>query len=427
VRSMGPGRMVTLAVKNLGQYKLRASLTMLGIIFGVCSVVAMLSVGEGANREIQEKIQRMGSQNILIRSVKVPQEDNDSSSNYRSIASYGLKYDDAEQLSRFVPNLEASTPMKVLRYDTQFKERRLQTDVIATTPWYLNVQRYRLMRGRFLTNTDMDFGSPVCVIGSRLARILFAGYDPLGQTMNIDKDSYTVVGIVGDIAQGELPSSGELWMDGENQNVYIPLRTYLQKRGDLFLQWSEGGSIMELIELHELILTIDRQENVPSAVDAVRRILRKNHSREDYSIIVPLELIRQARETRRLFNIVLGSIAAISLIVGGIGIMNSMLATVSERTREIGIRRALGARRRDIVMQFLMETLILSLSGGVIGLFLGAAIPLAISYFAHVRTALTLPAFVVAFTVSVAVSVIFGIYPARRAAMMDPIEALRHE
>jgi len=424
---MRPERMVKLAVKNLSQYKLRASLTMLGIIFGVCSVVAMLSVGEGANREIQEKIQRMGSKNILIKSVKVPLEENDSSSNYRAIASYGLKYKDAEQFSRYVPNLEASTPMKVLRYDTQFKERRLQTDVIATTPWYMQVQRYRLMRGRFLTNTDMDFGSPVCVIGSRLARMLFAGYDPLGQTMNIDKDSYTVVGIVGDIAQGEMPSSGELWLDGENQNVYIPLRTYLQKRGDLFLQWAEGGSVMERIELHEMILTIDKQENVFRAVKAVRRILEKNHSKEDYSIIVPLELIRQARETRRLFNIVLGSIAAISLIVGGIGIMNIMLATVSERTREIGIRRALGARRRDIVLQFLMETLILSISGGVIGLLLGAIIPLAISYFANVRTARTVPAFVVAFTVSVSVSVVFGIYPARRAAQMDPIEALRHE
>jgi putative ABC transport system permease protein len=162
-------------------------------------------------------------------------------------------------------------------------------------------------------------------------------------------------------------------------------------------------------------------------VDALRRLLKKNHAKEDYSIVVPLELIRQARETRRLFNIVLGSIAAISLIVGGIGIMNIMLATVSERTREIGIRRALGARRRDIVLQFLMETLLLSISGGVIGLFFGALIPLAITAATNVKTVLTFPAFAVAFTVSVTVSVVFGIYPARRAAMMDPIDALRHE
>ncbi|NNJ71482.1 MAG: hypothetical protein HKP10_09390, partial [Kiritimatiellales bacterium] len=361
MRSMSPERMIKLAIKNLSQYKLRAGLTMLGIIFGVCSVVAMLSVGEGANREIQEKIQRMGSQNILLRSVKVPQNDNAGGGSRRTmIASYGLTYADAEDLSRFVPNLQASTPMKRLRFMAHFKARKLQTDVIATTPWLLRVQNYRMVRGRFLTSADMEFGTPVCVIGTRLARLLFSGYDPIGQTLYIDSDAYTVVGIIGDIAQSELPVENELWLDGENQNVYIPLRTYLQRRGDLFTQWTEGGGTFEKIELHELILTIDKQENVVRAVDAVRRVLRNNHPKEDYSIVVPLELIRQARETRRLFNIVLGSIAAISLIVGGIGIMNIMLATVSERTREIGIRRALGARRIDIVLQFLMETLILS-------------------------------------------------------------------
>ncbi|VGO14356.1 Macrolide export ATP-binding/permease protein MacB [Pontiella desulfatans] len=427
MKSMRIERMIKLAVKNLGQYKLRAGLTMLGIIFGVCSVVAMLSVGEGANREIQEKIQRMGSQNILLQSIKVPSEDKGGGGRRTMVASYGLTYKDASDLSRFVPNLVSSTPMKRLRYDVRFKARKLQTDVVATTPWYLRVQNYRMVRGRFLSSSDMEFGTPVCVIGTRLARLLFAGYDPIGQTLSIDNDAYTVVGIVGDIAQGELPSGGELWLDGENQNVYIPLRTYLQKRGDLFMQWADGGGTFEKIELHELILTIDEQENVVRAVDAVRRLLKKNHKKEDYSVVVPLELIRQARETRRLFNIVLGSIAAISLIVGGIGIMNIMLATVSERTREIGIRRALGARRRDIVLQFLMETLILSISGGVIGLVFGAIIPLAITAVTNVKTVLTFPAFAVAFSVSVAVSVVFGIYPARRAAMMDPIDALRHE
>jgi len=425
--SMRLDRMVRLAVKNLSQYKLRAGLTMLGIIFGVCSVVAMLSVGEGANREIQEKIQRMGSRNILLESVKPPKDENTTESSDNFVAIFGLTYDDAQQCSQYVPNLESITQMKVLRFDVQFKARRLQTDVIATTPGLFSVQNYRLLRGRFLSTSDGEFGLPVCVIGSRLARILFAGYDPIDRTLSIDGDAYTVIGIVGDIAQTEIPYHSQLWLEGENQSVYIPLRTYQQKRGDLFLERGEGGVTAEQIELHQIILCIDQQENVVRAVEAVRCMLKKNHDKEEYSIVVPLELIRQARETRRLFNIVLGSIAAISLIVGGIGIMNIMLATVSERTREIGIRRALGARRRDIVIQFLMETLILSISGGVIGLVFGAIIPMAITAFTNVKTVLTFPAFAVAFTVSVTVSVVFGIYPARRAAMMDPIDALRHE
>lgn len=427
MKSMSPKRMIKLAVKNLSQYKLRAGLTMLGIIFGVCSVVAMLSVGEGANREIQEKIQRMGSRNILIESVKSPKDENANETSQNFVASYGLTYRDAEQCAQYVPNLESITQMKMLRFDAQFRARRLQTDVIATTPGFFAVQNYRLLRGRYLSSSDGEFGLPVCVIGSRLARILFAGYDPLDRTLIIDGDSYTVVGIVGDIAQTEVTVQRQLWLEGENQVIYIPLRTYQQKRGDLFIERGEGGVQAEQIELHRIILGIDKQEHVVRAVDALRRMLKRNHEEEDYSIVVPLELIRQARETRRLFNIVLGSIAAISLIVGGIGIMNIMLATVSERTREIGIRRALGARRRDIVLQFLMETLLLSLSGGVIGLFFGALIPLAITAATDVKTVLTFPAFAVAFTVSVTVSVIFGIYPARRAAMMDPIDALRHE
>lgn len=421
-------RVVRMSIKNLGQYKMRAGLTVLGIIFGVCSVVAMLSVGEGASRQVQDQIQRQGSNNIWIKSEKLPEEQMSGGQTESSrVATYGLFYEDAEHLEGFVPDMESITPLKSLRSTARFIDKQVEVEVIATVPWYPQVTNYGMLAGRFITKKDDETGAPVCVIGARLARNLFTGMDPLGKDMRVGEDAYRIVGVIGDIYSTRDYTNKPLWFLGENQSVYIPLGSYRARNSDKIVQSGSGNMSFEEVELHQIILKIRSQDGVIRAADVVRDVLARRHERKDYNIEVPLQLLEQARETQRLFNIVLGSIAAISLIVGGIGIMNIMLATVSERTREIGIRRALGAHRRDIVQQFLIETLVLSTSGGFIGMALGAIIPKVVTLLTDVPTVLTAGSFIIAFSVSVAVGLIFGIYPARRAAMMDPIEALRHE
>ena len=197
--------------------------------------------------------------------------------------------------------------------------------------------------------------------------------------------------------------------------------------GDLQVKLRAGSREMEQVELHEIIIGVDAPENVSLVAGAAREMLARSHGQRDYEVVVPLELLQRAEETKRIFNIVLGSIAGISLLVGGIGIMNVMLATVTERTREIGIRRALGAKRRHILLQFLTETVVLSVGGGLLGVILGLAIPIAVEHWAEMRTIVTPTAPVLAFMISAAIGIVFGLYPAWRAANMHPVEALRHE
>ncbi len=369
-------RTIKLGGKSLWMHRLRSTLTTLGIIFGVSSVIAMLAIGEGASRDAQEKIAQLGSRNIIIKTAKPP-EDQAAGGQQQTLKEYGLTYDDAERFQNGIPDVQVIVPNRRISQQATYRHRRVAIEVVGTVPWYPEISPTRVRFGRFLSTTDMHYKQGVCVLDERVVKELFAFDDPIGQDVKIGGDYYRVVGIATELSS--TPASTEL----ENKDatgakkaaganvgaMYVPLTTVKERFGEMSLQVSSGsGGTLEKVELQEIIVQVANVDMVLGTRRSVQTLLSRFHKKNDYEIVVPLELMRQAKDFQRIFTIVLGSIAAISLLVGGIGIMNIMMATVSERTREIGIRRALGAKKRDIVIQFLSETLILTLSGGVLGI-----------------------------------------------------------
>ncbi len=419
-------RILRLGIKSLWLHKLRSVLTVLGIVFGVCSVIAMLAIGEGASYEAQEQIKQLGSQNIIVKSVKPPQDESVSAE--QSIAiEYGLTYQDAERMTYTIPSVQVIVPMRAIRRDIWFGTRRVDGQVIGTVPWYPEIAKSQVQFGRFLNAVEMQSAKNVCVLGAAIADKLFSYENPLGKAVKVGGDYYRVIGVMQEKSKAN-PGNGEkTTVENLNYEVFIPLTAAKSRFGELLVRRSSGTQEFERVQLHQIIVQVNQLEQVTETAAILQQMLSIFHKKQDYELVVPLELLRQAERTKRIFSIVLGSIAAISLLVGGIGIMNIMLASVTERTREIGIRRALGAKRRDIITQFLTETVILSGSGGMIGIVIGVTIPFLITKFAHMATIVTLWSLLLAFCISAAVGVIFGLYPAYRAANMDPIEALRHE
>jgi putative ABC transport system permease protein len=416
-------RSLLLGVRSLTLHKLRSTLTAMGIIFGVSSVIAMLSIGEGASWEAQEEIKKLGSQNIILKSEK-PKEEEQSGAR-SEVVEYGLTREDYTRVSQTIPGVKVLIPLRIARADAQHRSSRTDIQVVGTEPGYLEVGNARVARGRFLASGDLSALRNVCVLGSQVARTLFPIEDPIYQKVKVGSDFYQVVGVMKET--GAASGTGSVDVDDRNKDVYIPLSTFDRRFGETLVHVLSGGRHMERVEIHQIIVTLESDTMVMSAARAVRSLLDRFHDSADYEVVVPLELLIQKERTKRIFNVVLGSIAAISLLVGGIGIMNIMLATITERTREIGIRRALGAKRRDITTQFLIETVVLSTSGGLLGMGLGTAIPFAVEATSGMKTIVTPYSLAVSFGISVAVGVIFGLYPARRAALMDPIEALRRE
>ncbi|MBN2374971.1 MAG: ABC transporter permease [Sedimentisphaerales bacterium] len=411
-------------------HRLRSTLTALGIIFGVCSVIAMLAIGEGASQEAQDQIARLGSRNVIIKTIKPPEEERADVQGAR-LQEYGLTYADAEQFKHTIPDIQVVVPQRRLMQEAWYLNRKVAIEVIGTIPWYTEIAPVDIRQGRFLESADLKYRQKVCIIDEEIFNKLFLFDDPLGADVKISGDFYRVIGIVSKVESAsengasEADSSGQI--GGVAGNVYIPLTTAKQRFGEINLQIGTSGQNMEKVELQQITIQVKKTEHVLPTVEILNNLLSRSHKKKDYQIVVPLELLRQAAQTKKIFSIVLGSIAAISLLVGGIGIMNIMLATVSERTREIGIRRALGAKRRDIIFQFLSETVMLTMAGGLLGIVLGSLIPFLVTHFASMPTIVTGSSLILSFGISAAIGVTFGIYPAYRAAHMDPIESLRHE
>ncbi len=420
---------IQLGFKNLLLHKLRSFLTMLGVILGVASVIVMLAIGEGSKREALEQIRQLGATNVIIRSVR-PKTDKQGSANAATrqqssmVLEYGLTYKDFDRLVGAIPTIAQAVPSTLVRADAQRRFRTIpNARILGTTPAYFGGKNLLARRGRFLTTADLQANANVAVLSSGAARRLFHFNDPIGKTVLLGTGAYQVVGV---LAPKGLTSRINP-LDANNE-IYVPLSTARRRFGELKIYRQGGVVSYERTELNEITLTVRSTELVSQTATMARTLLGQYHpAANDYELQVPLELLRQVEQEKRIWNLVLGSVASISLLVGGIGIMNIMLANVTERTREIGVRRALGAKRSDITLQFLVETGVLSSLGGLLGITLGISIPWAIRYFSDIPTIVTWWSVLLALLISLAVGIIFGIYPARRAANMEPIEALRHE
>ncbi len=415
-------RNIALGIENLLLHKLRSFLTMLGVVFGVGSVVAMLSVGEGASKEAMEQIRKLGSNNVILSSVK-PAEEESTSTSQANMSIYGLTFDDFDRMRDSFPAVHQIAPVKLMRKESRLGPRSLELRIVGTTETWFELVPRELVAGRVLLAEDEERFNAAAVLTEFGARKLLATQNTVGQQIRIGSEAFEVVGII----KSESGQAGSMQIPDQEVDVYIPLQVARKYFGDIYSRQSSGTRIREKVELHQVIVQIDSIDHVESTAAAIERMLERFHKKKDYQASIPLALLRQAEATKRTFNIVLGSIAGISLLVGGIGIMNIMLASVTERTREIGIRRAIGAKRGQIIVQFLIETVVLSTMGGIVGITLGVLTPILITFFSGMPTVLTPMSIVLPLVISIGVGIIFGLYPAANAARVDPIIALRHE
>ena len=435
-------RTFQLGIKSLLLHPMRSMLTILGIFIGVASVIWLLAIGEGISQEAQRQIEQLGAQNIIVRSIKPPAE----ALGDGIVAVYGLNNREYEMLLETLPQIEHAVPIREVKRTFQFQSVAVDGRLVGSTPKYYETAKLTIDRGRFLTDSDYDKNKNYCVLAKGVASKLFPYQDPIGQKILLPElnDFFEIVGVLKH--RGATAGiGGSFAAQDYTKDVYIPLTTMKQRLGRTIFRRVGGSFGGEFVELNQATLQIRNVDDVISTATMIKDSLRHHNDMGDIEVVVPLELLERARATRIVIMFGMCIIAGVSLLVGGIGIMNIMLATVTERTREIGIRRALGARQSAIIRQFLVETITLSVLGGLIGIAFGFFGPFVIInlrdvmylYFRQKMSGFP-PAFEtmtpeivrasvpISFGIAVLIGTFFGIYPAIRAAKMDPIEALRH-
>jgi putative ABC transport system permease protein len=423
--------------RELWSHKLRSLLTMLGVIFGVSAVIAMVSIGEGARQETLQSIQQLGIDVLHVRRVALAGEMQNQATKK---SPFGLNYGDALALKELCDFATRVVPSCRVFGEVSAAGKAVDARVFGTSPDYIQTSHLGVASGRFLDDLDGDRRAHVCVLGAEVKRAAFAFEDPVGKFLKIGLSNFRVIGVM---QERVLETSETTFaLRDLNQDVYIPItvamedfQLYMEKAIPMNPEAVMGlvGAMFERPPLNrrpisEIAVQVRNPDTTVPAAQVVKQILGQRHGEvPDFEIIIPIELLRQRQQTQRIFNVVMGAIASISLLVGGIGIMNIMLATVTQRAREIGIRRCIGAKRGDIVRQFLVECLVITMVGGLIGVGGGIGAAQAISQYAGWKTVVAGTAVALSLGVSMSVGLIFGLYPAIRAASIEPMEALRAE
>jgi len=435
--------------------RLRSLLTALGIIFGVAAVISMLAIGNGAQQEILNQIKLVGVNNIVIKPIIEQKEERVNEKvgkKDKKKFSPGLTVRDVKSIKSVLPDLTQISPEIILDTYVIRNGFRRSAKLVGVEPAYFKIYDFKLSEGQIFSEEQQKVGSPVCIIGSALKSRFFPTENPVGKSMKVGTHWLKIIGVLNERLVSQA-SISKLGIRDFNMDVYIPLQSVLvryrnrdlitsealrlsamQSQGMVFMRGGNSSNTENEQEkknyhqLDRLVLQVDKTEKLQATAEIISRMLKRRHyDVVDYEIEIPELLLKQQQRTNDIFNYVLGAIAGISLLVGGIGIMNIMLASVLERIKEIGLRLAVGAKKSDVVQQFLFEAVMISVSGGIIGVILGVLIAYLVSSFANIPTIISFSSILLSFGVAATVGLVFGIAPARRAAQQDPITSLRYE